>query len=62
MAAGSVVGTVRLSAAELGSNLLMIGAAELAFEGLLDDPAGLPPLGSAVLTADAPSGQGSGSA
>ncbi|MGY4859345.1 ROK family protein [Cryobacterium sp. AP23] len=34
-------GTVRLSAAELGSNLLMIGAAELAFEGLLDDPAAL---------------------
>ena len=39
---GASFGTVRLSAAELGSNLLMIGAAELAFEGLLDDPAGLP--------------------
>lgn len=31
---------VRLSAALLGSNLLMIGAAELAFGALLDDPAG----------------------
>lgn len=32
--------TVRLCAAELGSNLLMIGAAELVFERLLDDPGG----------------------
>lgn len=39
---GSAFESVQLSAAELGSNLLMIGAAELAFEGLLDDPAGLP--------------------
>ena len=39
---GAAFGSVRLSAAELGSNLLMIGAAELAFEGLLDDPAALP--------------------
>ena len=39
---GSSFESVQLSAAELGSNLLMIGAAELAFEGLLDDPAGLP--------------------
>jgi predicted NBD/HSP70 family sugar kinase len=45
-------GTVRLSAAELGSNLLMIGAAELAFEGLLDDPAALPPLAPAVSPAE----------
>ncbi|WP_104169403.1 ROK family transcriptional regulator [Cryobacterium sp. M23] len=36
---------VRVSAAELGSNLLMIGAAELAFEQLLDDPSGLPAVG-----------------
>lgn len=34
-------GTVRIAAAELGSNLLMIGAAELAFERLLDDPASI---------------------
>lgn len=34
-------GTVRIAAAELGSNLLMIGAAELAFEKLLDDPASI---------------------
>jgi predicted NBD/HSP70 family sugar kinase len=34
-------GTVRITAAELGSNLLMIGAAELAFEQLLDDPASI---------------------
>lgn len=34
-------GTVRIAAAELGSNLLMIGAAELAFEQLLDDPASI---------------------
>ena len=40
---GAAFGIVRLSAAELGANLLMIGAAELAFEGLLDDPAALPP-------------------
>lgn len=33
-------GSVRVSAAELGSNLLMIGAAELAFERLLVDPQG----------------------
>lgn len=32
---------VQLSAALLGSNLLMIGAAELAFDQLLDDPASL---------------------
>jgi predicted NBD/HSP70 family sugar kinase len=32
--------TVRIRAAELGSNLLMIGAAELVFEDLLDDPGG----------------------
>ncbi|TFD79872.1 ROK family transcriptional regulator [Cryobacterium fucosi] len=38
----SSFGSVRVSAAELGSNLLMIGAAELAFEGLLDDPSGVP--------------------
>jgi predicted NBD/HSP70 family sugar kinase len=50
---GAAFGTVRLSAAELGSNLLMIGAAELAFEGLLDDPAGLPALSEA-----APAGSG----
>jgi predicted NBD/HSP70 family sugar kinase len=55
---GAAFGTVRLSAAELGSNLLMIGAAELAFEGLLDDPAGLPPIApsDALAAADAPSG------
>ncbi len=34
-------GTVRIAAAELGSNLLMIGAAELAFERLLEDPASI---------------------
>jgi len=34
-------GCVQVSAAELGSSLLMIGAAELAFEGLLDDPSGV---------------------
>ncbi|MFT2817079.1 ROK family protein [Leifsonia sp. A12D58] len=33
-------GSVRVSAAELGSNLLMIGAAELAFERVLGDPSG----------------------
>ncbi|MCU1443449.1 MAG: transcriptional regulator [Cryobacterium sp.] len=33
--------TVRVAAAELGSNLLMIGAAELAFERLLDNPASI---------------------
>ncbi len=38
----SSFGSVRVSAAELGSNLLMIGAAELAFEGLLDDPSSVP--------------------
>jgi predicted NBD/HSP70 family sugar kinase len=38
-ALGAPFGTVRIAAAELGSNLLMIGAAELAFERLLDDPA-----------------------
>ncbi len=32
--------TVQVCAAALGSDLLMIGAAELAFESLLDDPAG----------------------
>jgi predicted NBD/HSP70 family sugar kinase len=31
---------VQIMTAELGSNLLMIGAAELAFSGLLSDPAG----------------------
>jgi len=36
----SSFGSVRISAAELGSNLLMIGAAELAFEGILADPNG----------------------
>ena len=51
---GSAFGTVRLSAAELGSNLLMIGAAELAFEGLLDDPAGLPVVGPATAAATVP--------
>jgi predicted NBD/HSP70 family sugar kinase len=51
---GSAFGSVRLSAAELGSNLLMIGAAELAFEGLLDDPAGLP--GAAGADAAEPAG------
>jgi predicted NBD/HSP70 family sugar kinase len=50
---GAAFGTVRLSAAELGSNLLMIGAAELAFEGLLDDPAGLPAVAPAAATAAA---------
>ena len=30
---------VKISSAELGSNLLMIGAAELAFEALLENPA-----------------------
>lgn len=34
---------VRVSAAELGSDLLMIGGAELAFEELLADPAGIAP-------------------
>jgi predicted NBD/HSP70 family sugar kinase len=33
---------VRICPAELGSNLLMIGAAELVFERLLDDPGGHP--------------------
>ena len=33
-------GTVRLAAAELGSGPLMIGAAELTFERMLDDPGG----------------------
>jgi predicted NBD/HSP70 family sugar kinase len=32
---------VRVTAARLGSNLLMIGAAELAFERLLEDPVGV---------------------
>ncbi|WP_026851660.1 ROK family transcriptional regulator [Glaciibacter superstes] len=39
-ALGAPFGSVRVAAAELGSNLLMIGAAELAFEQLLADPAG----------------------
>ncbi len=30
--------SVRIARAELGTNLLMIGAAELAFESLLADP------------------------
>jgi len=42
MALGASCGSVRISAAELGSNLLMIGAAELAFERLLDNPNGFP--------------------
>ena len=33
-------GSVQISSALLGSNLLMIGAAEIAFERLLDDPSG----------------------
>ena len=33
-------GQVRVNRAALGSNLMMIGAAELAFSGLLADPAG----------------------
>ena len=40
MALGASFGSVRVSAAQLGSNLLMIGAAERAFERLLDDPSG----------------------
>jgi predicted NBD/HSP70 family sugar kinase len=40
-ALGAPYGTVRIAAAELGSNLLMIGAAELAFERLLEDPASI---------------------
>jgi predicted NBD/HSP70 family sugar kinase len=36
----SSFGSVRVSAAELGANLLMIGAAELAFDAMLDDPRG----------------------
>ena len=42
MALGASFESVRVSAAELGSNLLMIGAAELAFEPLLDNPNGFP--------------------
>ena len=38
MTLGARFGDVPVTAAELGSNLLMIGAAELAFERLLGDP------------------------
>jgi predicted NBD/HSP70 family sugar kinase len=37
---GASADTVAVSASRLGHNLLMIGAGELAFEGLLADPAG----------------------
>jgi len=39
---------VRVCAAELGSDLLMIGAAECAFEGVLSDPAGWDSPGNAA--------------
>jgi predicted NBD/HSP70 family sugar kinase len=37
---GSLGHAVRLERAQLRSRLMMVGAAELAFAGLLDDPAG----------------------
>jgi hypothetical protein len=37
---GASAGCVELGASRLGHNLVMIGAGELAFEGLLADPAG----------------------
>lgn len=42
---------VRVCAAELGSDLLMIGAAELAFTDLLDDPAGVAESSRTAVTA-----------
>ncbi|MCS5732817.1 ROK family protein [Herbiconiux sp. CPCC 203386] len=44
---------VHISAAGLGSNLLMIGAAELAFSGLLADPARVAAKPSGLLASDA---------